>query len=54
MVKELNLGIYYLGKSGRGFAQIIQIDLLRPVSDGLKSKRAGAFLLFKVCPNSIF
>jgi len=43
-----------LSKSGRGFAQIMGSDVPGPVPDGLKSKKAAAFLLFKVCPTSIF
>jgi hypothetical protein len=54
MVKKSKLGIYYLSKSSQGFAQIIEIDVLGLASDGLKSKKAAAFLLFKVCPTSIF
>jgi len=54
MVKKLKLDIYYLSKPGRGFAQIIGTDVLGPVPDRLKSKKAAAFLLFKVCPTSIF
>jgi hypothetical protein len=54
MVKKLKLDIYYLSKPGRGFAQIIGTDVPGPVPDGLKSKKAAAFLLFKVCPTSIF
>ncbi len=54
MVKKLKLDIYYLSKSGWGCAQIIENDVLMLVSDGLKSKKAAAFLLFKVCPTSIF
>jgi len=54
MVKKLKLDIYYLSKPGRGFAQIMGTDVPGPVPDGLKSKKAAAFLLFKVCPTSIF
>jgi len=54
MVKKLKLDIYYLSKASRGFAQIIGTDVLELVPDGLKSKKAAAFLLFKVCPTSIF
>jgi len=54
MVKKLKLDIHYLSKPGRGFAQIMETDVLGLVPDGLKSKKAAAFLLFKVCPTSIF
>jgi hypothetical protein len=54
MVKKLKLDIYYLSKPGRGFAQIMGADVPGPVTEGLKSKKAVAFLLFKVCPTSIF
>jgi hypothetical protein len=54
MFKKLKLDIYYLSKAGRGFAQIIGTDVLGLLLDGLKSKKAAAFLLFKVCPTSIF
>jgi len=54
MVKKLKLDIYYLSKPGRGLAQIMGTDVLELVPDRLKSKEAGAFLLFKVCPTSIF
>jgi len=53
MVKKLKLDIYYLSTSVRGFAQIIGTDVLC-WPGGLKSKTAAAFLLFKVCPTSIF
>jgi len=54
MVKKLKLGIYYLSKCSMGFAQIMQVDVSAVVFDGLKSKKASTFLLFKVCPTSIF
>jgi len=54
MVKKLKLEMYYLSQAGRGFAQIMATDVLRLVPDGLKSKKAAPFLLFKVCPTSIF
>ena len=54
MVKKLKLDIYYLSNPGRGFAQIVGTDVPGPVPDGLKSKKAAAFLLSKVCPTSIF
>jgi hypothetical protein len=37
-----------------GFAQIMQVDVWAVFSDGLKSQKAGASWLFKVCPTSIF
>jgi len=52
--KKLKLDIYHLSKFAAGFAQIIGTDVLGLVSDGSKSKKADAFLLFKVCPTSIF
>jgi len=54
MIKKLKLDTHYLSKSGRGFAQIIETNVLGVVSDRSKSKKADAFLLFKVCPTSIF
>jgi hypothetical protein len=54
MVKKLKLDIYYLSKPAAGFAQIMGTDVQGLVADGLKSKKAAAFLLFKVCPTSIF
>jgi len=54
MVKKLKLDIYYLSKIGHGFAQIMGTHVLGLVADGSKSKKADAFLLFKVCPTSIF
>jgi hypothetical protein len=54
MVKKLKLDIYHLSRPAAGFAQIIGTDVLGVVPDGLKSKKAAAFLLFKVCPTSIF
>jgi hypothetical protein len=54
MVKKLKLDIYYLSKPSRGFAQIIGADVVELIPDRLKSKKAAAFLLFKVCPTSIF
>jgi len=54
MVKKLKLGIYYLSTSWMGFAQIMQVDVWAVFSDGLKSQKAGASWLFKVCPTSIF
>jgi hypothetical protein len=54
MVKKLKLDIYYLSKSSREFAQIAGTDALGLVPGGLKGKKAAAFLLFKVCPTSIF
>ena len=52
--KKLKLDICYLSKAGRGFAHIMETNVLGLVSDGSKSKKADAFLLFKVCPTSIF
>jgi hypothetical protein len=54
MVKKLKLDMYYLSKPTAGFAQIMGTDVLGPVPDGLKSKKAAAVLLFKVCPTWIF
>ena len=53
-LKKLKLDIYFLNKPGRGFAQIMGTHVQGLVADGLKSKKAAAFLLFKVCPTSIF
>jgi hypothetical protein len=54
MVKKLKLGIYYLSKYHPGFVQTMQVDVVAVVAAGLKSKKAGVCLLFKLCPTSIF
>jgi hypothetical protein len=43
MVKKLKLDTHYLSKASRGFAQIIQTNVLTIASGGLESKKPKLF-----------